>query len=72
MHTLKNKTGVDLTQGYYYQNRENLIKQIFTIVDLSVQNALGKFIRDALKKRENSALHILPTHNVERIQDMSN
>ena len=54
----------DLAQYLYPSKYDLLIKEIFLMGNLSILNALGKFIRNGLQKRENVSCHILPPHYV--------
>ena len=40
------------------------INKIFASDDLSLLNAIGKFIKNSLQKRENTTLYTLPPHYV--------
>ena len=40
------------------------INKIFAKNDLSVLNAIGKFTKNSLEKRENTTFHKLPPHYV--------
>ena len=60
-NTIKAKLNMDLTHILNYENR---IQEIFNSVNLGTLNALGKFIKNALHKRENTICHILPEQYV--------
>ena len=59
--TIKSKINVDLSRN---QTREMKIQEIFSSENLGILNALGKFIKHALQKRENTICHILPPQYV--------
>ena len=59
--TIKSKINVDLSRN---QTREMKIQEIFSSENLGILNALGKFIKNALQKRENTICHILPPQYV--------
>ena len=58
---IKHKTNIDIARIPTYEDK---IKEIFYSEDLAVLNALGKFIKNALKKRESIICHVLPPHYV--------
>lgn len=60
-NTVKCKINVDLLLNH---TRADMIQTLFTFGDLSTLNALGKFIHHALKKRDNTTCHILPSQYV--------
>jgi hypothetical protein len=47
-----------------HETSENKMQEIFSSNNLGVFNALGKFIKIALQKRENTICHIHPPHYV--------
>ena len=59
--TIKAKINVDLSQSPTHQEKLN---EIFYSEDLSILNALGKFINNALKKRDSTSCYILPTQYI--------
>ena len=58
---IKHKTNIDIARIPTYEDK---IREIFYSEDLAVLNALGKFIKNALKKRESIICHVLPPHYV--------
>ena len=44
--------------------QEETIKHIFSTDDFTALNALGKFISEALQKRENMTFYTLPPHYI--------
>ena len=56
--TIKSKIKVDLSHS---PNHETRIQEIIYSENLGALNALGKFIKNALQKRENTICHILPS-----------
>ena len=56
--TIKSKIKVDLSHS---PNNETRIQEIFYSENLGTLNALGKFIKNAFQKRENTICHILPS-----------
>ena len=45
-------------------NQADTLSKIFASDDLSSLNAIGKFIKNSLQKRENTTLYTLPPHYV--------
>ena len=60
-NTIKAKLNVDLSHSLNYEKRT---QEIFNSENLGTLNALGKFIKNALQKRENTICHILPEQYV--------
>ena len=59
--SLKQKMNMDLSLS---TNPREILQHIFRFEDLGVLNALGKFTKNALQKRENTICYILPPHYV--------
>ena len=54
--TINTKLNVDLS---HIPSHENKIQEIFYSEDLGILNALGKFIKNSLQKRESTICHTL-------------
>ena len=60
-NTTKSKINVDLSRN---PNNERNLEKIFYSDDLAILNALGKFVKNGLQKRENTICHIVPPHYI--------
>lgn len=60
-NTINSKLKIDLS---YSETHEWRTQEIFYSENLGVLNALGKFIKNALQKRESTICHILPLQYV--------
>ena len=58
---INSKLNVDISHGHTH---EEIIHEIFYSENLGILNALGKFIKIALEKRETTICHVLPLHYV--------
>ena len=58
---IKAKINVDIP---HIPSHPEKIQEIFYSEDLAILNALGKFIKNALEKRETTTCHVLPPHYV--------
>ena len=58
---IKAKINVDIS---HIPSHPEKIQEIFYSEDLAILNALGKFIKNALEKRETTTCHVLPPHYV--------
>ena len=59
--TIQEKLNVDISHILTFEER---IQETFYSENLGTLNALGKFIKIALQKRENTICHILPAQYV--------
>ena len=59
--TIKTKLNIDLSTSLPDVDK---LKTLFNSEDLSVLNALGKYIKISLNKRENTTCYVLPPHYV--------
>ena len=55
------KLNVDLSHGHTHEYK---LQEIFCSDDLAILNAFGKFIKNALQKREYTICHILSPHYI--------
>ena len=55
--TLQNKTNIDISHP---EHQEEISKKMFSTDDLASLNAIGKFICNAFKKRENTTFYTQP------------
>ena len=58
---INSKLNMDITHSHTH---EEIIHEIFYSENLGILNALGKFIKIALEKRETTICHVLPLHYV--------
>ena len=59
--TIKQNMNMDLSLS---SNHREIFQHILNSEDLGILNALGKFIKNALQKRENTICHIFPPHYI--------
>ena len=61
INTIKAKINVDISQSPTHKEK---LKEIFLSEDLALLNAFGKFVKNALKKRETTSCYVLPPHYI--------
>ena len=57
LKSIKLKTNLDFSTNPSY---EEISQEIFKSDDITILNAIGKYIKSAFEERENATFHILP------------